>query len=181
MVKSYLSEFFYQLHDGSLNGRVIIHATGSYQKLLLSNCWVMQKYLQAASVAQKDLLLLWLRLSQIQNVGLHFENRSWIKEGEVEECVVWREVDQVWGLMDQVWREGMSVKGSLMRANSFRLIGSLPYPWCYHSCLACRIYELNISWVKSVEWYYIRSININDHILILFSVKRQIPFINFSK
>lgn len=45
MIRPDLSEFFYQLHDGSLSGRVIIHASGSYQKLLLSNCWVMQKYL----------------------------------------------------------------------------------------------------------------------------------------
>lgn len=78
-------------------------------EVALSNCWVMQKYLQATSVAKKDLLLLWLRLSQIRNVDLHFENRSQIKEGEVEKCVVWRAVDQVWGLMDQVRREGMGV------------------------------------------------------------------------
>lgn len=147
MAKSCLSEFLYQLHDGPLNGRVIIHACGSYQKLLLSNSWVMQKYLQATSVAQKELCLLWLRLSQTHNLGLHFDNRSWMKEGEANVCG-WKDSGPgMWSSgPDQKGRKGgRVVKRKPHEGKHVLFVGSLAYPSCCHSCLVQRICELNIS------------------------------------
>lgn len=137
MLKLCSSELFYQLHDGSWNDRVIIHACGSYQKLLLRSCWVMQKYLQATSVVQKDLLLLWLRLSQTCNLGLHFGKGSWMKEGEAEVCVVERAVEGMWS--NGPGRKGRKgwVKGSPIRAQVLfvwfaalcPMLSLVPSPW----------------------------------------------------
>lgn len=128
-------------------------------------------------MAQKYLLLLCLRLSSIYNLGLKKARLS---------------VHGLKGSGQGVWSNGPGqkgrkgcVKGSFTRANGFFkwfvcLIGSPLCPWWHRSCLARRVNELDINWVKSVEWYCVCSNNINDHILILVSVNTQLklPHIN---
>lgn len=57
-------------------------------------------------MAQKELFLLCLKLPQTHNLGLHFDNRPWVKESEANVCG-WKDSEPV----DQVGREGWGEEG----------------------------------------------------------------------
>lgn len=109
----------------------------------------MQKYLQATSVAQRDLLLLELRHSHTCNLGVHFDTVGHEGRKVTLKCVVGRGMARAVVQWARLGGKGGICK--MCREDMQFLLCSLPCVRWSDSWLAHRICELNVSRVESTE------------------------------